>query len=435
MTDSLARPVAGSERFTAIDTLRGVAVLGILAMNIYAFAMPFPAYGNPLLMGGTEWYNLGIWFVTHLFFDLKFMAIFSMLFGAGIIIMWERAEARGVRFAPLHFRRQLLLLAFGAMHGYLLWSGDILFHYALTGMLITGLRKRSPRRLITIGVLVLPIALVVMSAAGVFLADMRDRALAISELEAAGETLSEEQVETRDWWADARANIAPTSEDLATEVGAYRGGYLDIVKYRAPETYSNQVEGYLTFIGWRVSGLMLFGMALMKLGIISGQRDKGFYRRMLLFGYGAGLPLVVLGTVMQYRAEWDAFHMFRVGMTPNYFGSVFVALGHIAAVILIVKSGALPGLMSRFTAVGRMAFTNYLMHSVVMTTVFYGYGFGLYGQVDRLTQMGFVVAMLAFQLWLSPVWLRRYRFGPAEWLWRSLTYGRAQPMRRLTGAT
>ena len=430
MTDEPASPITGGERLVAIDTLRGVAVLGILVMNIYAFAMPFPAYGNPLLMGGTDWYNLAIWFFTHLFFDLKFMAIFSMLFGAGIIIMWERAEARGAGFGRLHYRRQLLLLLFGAMHGYLLWAGDILFHYALTGMLIVGLRKRSPRALITIAVLLLPISLIMMAAAGNFVEGIRDQAVAIAELEAAGESLSDEQIEAREQWADIRLGIAPTPEDLAAEVAAYQGNYSDIFVHRAPDTFSNQIDGYIAFMLWRVSGLMLIGMALMKLGIISGQRDGAFYRRMLAFGYGVGLPLVGLGTVMQYRAEWDAFYVFRIGMAPNYVGSIFVALGHIAAVMLIVKSGALQGLMTKFTAVGRMAFTNYLMHSVVMTTIFYGYGFGLFGQVERSAQMGIVVAMLAVQLWLSPIWLRHYRFGPAEWLWRSLTYGRMQPMRR-----
>ncbi len=430
MTDVAASPVAGDERYVALDTLRGVAVLGILAMNIYAFAMPFPAYGNPLLLGGTEWYNLGTWFFTHLFFDLKFMAIFSMLFGAGIIVMSDRAEARGSNFRQLHFRRQRWLLLFGALHGYLLWTGDILFHYALTAMLVVGLRGRSPRALIVIALLLMPVGLITLSSAGGILADMRDEAASVAALEASGEVLSEEQLGARDRWEGARASVMPTDDDLAAEIRAYQGSYTEIVRHRAAETFANQTDGYLAFMLWRVAGLMLIGMALMKLGIISGQRNPTFYRRMLIIGYGIGLPLVALGAAMQYQAAWDAFYVFRIGMTPNYIGSVFVALGHIAAVILIVKSGMLAGLMSRFTAVGRMAFTNYLMHSLVMTTIFYGYGFGLFGQVERLTQMGFVVGMLAVQLWYSPLWLRHYRFGPAEWLWRSLAYRQLQPMRK-----
>ncbi len=430
MTDSGAAPVAAAERLTAIDTLRGVAVLGILVMNIYAFAMPYQAYVNPLLMGGTEWYNLGIWFFTHLFFDLKFMAIFSMLFGAGIIIMSERAVARGMNFKSLHTRRQLLLLVFGALHGYLLWAGDILFAYALTGLLVAGFRDRSPVRLITVGVLILPVALLFTSIAGGVLNEVRSQAEEVAELEASGVALSDDDVELRDAWEEIRANLLPTPDDLAAEVEAHQGGYVDILIYRAPDTFGNQIDGYLVYMAWRVGGLMLIGMALMKLGIISGQRDTRFFRRLLLFGYGVGLPTVALGAFLQYRRDWDAFYLLLVGDIPNYFGSVVVALGHIAAVMLIVKSGALTNLMSRFAAVGRMAFTNYLMHSLVMTTVFYGYGFGLYGQTDRVTQMGIVAAMLALQLWLSPLWLARYRFGPAEWLWRSLTYGQLQPMRR-----
>ena len=134
-------PVAGAQRITAIDTLRGVAVLGILVMNIYGFAMPLPAYSNPLVMGGTEWYNLGTWFFTHVFFDQKFMTIFSLLFGGGTVLMWQRAQARGAKFGRIYFRRSFWLLLIGVVHGYLIWFGDILFHYALIGMFIYLFRK------------------------------------------------------------------------------------------------------------------------------------------------------------------------------------------------------------------------------------------------------------------------------------------------------
>jgi uncharacterized protein len=122
--------------------------------------------------------------------------------------------------------------------------------------------------------------------------------------------------------------------------------------------------------------------------------------------------------------------LFRVGTQPNYAGSLLVAAGHIGLVMNLVKSGSLAGLMSRFAAVGRMAFTNYLLHSLILTTVFYGYGFNLYSEIPRFGLMGIVVAVIIFQLWLSPLWLARFRFGPAEWLWRSLTYWQLQPMRR-----
>ena len=148
----------------------------------------------------------------------------------------------------------------------------------------------------------------------------------------------------------------------------------------------------------------------------------------MFIGYGLGLPIMLISAYGMSSHQWDAFWMFGLGGFPNYIGSILVAFGHIALVMTIVKNGILRNLMARFTAVGRMAFTNYLAHSIVMTTIFYGYGFGLYGQIPRIWQMAFVAAMLTFQLWFSPWWLERNRFGPAEWVWRSLSYWKRQPM-------
>jgi uncharacterized protein len=175
---------------------------------------------------------------------------------------------------------------------------------------------------------------------------------------------------------------------------------------------------------------MLLGMALLKLGILSAERDLSYYRKMMMIGYGLGLPIMVFSAWNMSAHQWEMMWMFRVGGIPNYIGSILVAFGHIALVMTIVKTGACSRAMARFAAVGRMAFTNYLMHSLVMTTIFYGYGFGLYGQIPRIWQMAFVAGMLGFQLWFSTYWLERNRFGPAEWLWRSLTYWRLQPMKR-----
>ena len=163
--------------------------------------------------------------------------------------------------------------------------------------------------------------------------------------------------------------------------------------------------------------------------VFTAQRSSGFYKRLMLAGYVLGLPLTVFSAANLYAHEFDSLYMMSTGGLANYFGSILVALGHIGLVMLIAKSGVLAGLMSRFAAVGRMALTNYLAHSVILTTVFYGYGLGLFGSVPRLWQMAFVAAVIGFQLWFSTWWLERYRFGPVEWLWRSVTYWRPQPMR------
>ena len=185
---------------------------------------------------------------------------------------------------------------------------------------------------------------------------------------------------------------------------------------------------------WRVTALMLLGMALMKTGVLAAEKSAGFYRNMLLVAYGVGLPLTVFSAFDLKAHGFDMTYASGVGGIANYLGSIIVGLGHVALVMLLIKSGFASKLLRRFAAVGRMALSNYLMHSVILTTVFYGYGFGLYGSVPRVQQMGIVVAVIVLQLIYSPWWLARFRFGPFEWLWRSLTYWQRQPMRRLESA-
>ncbi len=184
------------------------------------------------------------------------------------------------------------------------------------------------------------------------------------------------------------------------------------------------------FYGWRVLALMLIGMALMKTEVLSAGRSASFYRNMMLICYAIGLPLTVYSAFDLYAHEFAALYVFQAGSIPNYFGSIIVGLGHIGLVMFLIKGGIMQKLLQRFAAVGRMALSNYLMHSVLLTTVFYGYGLGLFSSISRFGQMGFVVAVIVLQLLLSPWWLARYRFGPVEWLWRSLTYWKRQPMLR-----
>ena len=425
-----AGPVTAAERLVSLDTLRGVAVMGILVMNVYAFAMPLPAYSNPLIMGGTDALNMGVWYFTHLLFDQKFMSIFSMLYGAGMVLMMNRAEARGVAFAPVFFRRSAWLVLIGVLHGYFVWFGDILFHYALIGMIVYRLRKASPRTLIMIACLVLPVAPLINYGSSFYLEDLRAEAAAIEQQQLQGATVDEGQEEKLAEWHEIRTVIAPSKEDIAADVSAYRGTYVDVLAERAPFVAFMQVNLTLVFVLWRVGGLMLLGMALLKLGVLSGERSAVFYQRMTALGYGLGLPLAVLSAVLLETHEFDPLFAARYGGLPNYFGSILVACGHIGAVMLAVRSGAFRTILERIAAAGRMALSNYLTHSLVMTSLFYGYGLGLYGEVPRIGQQAFVVVMISLQLLVSPWWLKHFRFGPAEWLWRSLTYRQRQPMRR-----
>ena len=429
-----AGPVAGSERFVSLDVLRGVGVLGILVMNVYAFAMPFPAYTNPYVMGGTDSLNLGVWIATHILFDQKFMTIFSMLFGAGIVLMAERAGARGAPFGPIFYRRQIWLLVLGALHAYLIWFGDILFYYALIGMLVFLFRHRSARTLIVVACVLLCVPPVFNYGSSFYMENLMSEAAGIEARVAAGAELSAGEQATLDEWRTSRAFFAPTEEDVQADLDAYRSDYATIVEHRVPFVFMMHLQATPFFMLWRIGGLMLLGMALMKLGAFTADRSTDFYRRLLFAGYAVGLPLTVLSAWLLFANDFEPIFVMRVGMLPNYVGSVLVALGHVAAVMLIVRLGVWSALVSRFAAVGRTALSNYLMHSLVMTTIFYGYALGLYGDVPRVGQQILVAVVIGAQLLLAPWWLSRFRFGPFEWLWRSLSYWRWQPLQRPGGA-
>jgi uncharacterized protein len=432
MTDlnTAAAPVSGSERIASLDVLRGVAILGILVMNIYAYAMPFSASGNPLLMGGTDTLNIGTWFFTHILFDQKFMSIFSMLFGAGIILMTGRAEEKGAKYGRIFYRRQFWLLVLGAMHAYLIWFGDILFAYAVIGMLAYLFRNRTPRTLIVIACLLLPFTLLLSFGIGSQMQEFQVQAMEVTALQESGEELSEEQQRILDGWDEQREMMSPDAEKMQENVDMHLGGYAEIAADRILPTMGLQIYMILIYGLWRVLALMLLGMALMKMDVLSAGRSADFYRKMMFICYGIGLPLTCFSAFDLYANDFSSIYHFRVGSIPNYIGSIVVALGHIGLVMLLIKTGFVQKLLQRFAAVGRMALSNYLMHSIILTTVFYGYGLGLYGSISRFGQMGFVVAVIALQLLLSPWWLARYRFGPFEWLWRSLTYWQRQPMLR-----
>ena len=174
---------------------------------------------------------------------------------------------------------------------------------------------------------------------------------------------------------------------------------------------------------------MLIGMALFKLDIFSAARSVQFYTRLFIVSGVIGFPLVTFGALQLIGQNWDPIYtLLQNGGVYNYLGSIAITLFYIGGVMLIAKKGIWAGLQDRLAAVGRMAFTNYILQSLIMTTLFYGYGFGLFGSVERWGQFVFVLAIWVFQLWLSPLWLSHFRFGPLEWLWRTLTYFKFQPM-------
>ncbi len=429
-----AEPVSALERLTSVDVLRGFALLGILAMNIVAFAWPGPAYGNPLRGAGFEGSDRAVWFLNHLVFEAKMMTIFSMLFGAGLVLMNERAGSRGTSLRAVYYRRVLWLLVIGAIHAYLIWDGDILFLYAECGLLLYLFRNKTPRTLIILGVTLMMLIVPLVLGFGAAINGMKAVTARVDAQVVAGENPSKFDQRIHDLWTNhLKKELKPDPDQKLKkwneEMAAYRGGYLGIVKQRAFAVLMGQTVGFLLggflFAGAR----MLLGMGLMKLGVFAAERSRSFYAWMAALGYGIGLPLMILDANELIRHEFKSDYMLHGGIFYNAFGSLVVALGHVGLIMLIVQSGALIWLTRRLAAVGRMALSNYLTHSIVCTTLFYGYGFGLFGQINRTGLAAIVLTIWVIQLWISPIWLKHFRFGPAEWLWRSLTYWKLQPMK------
>jgi uncharacterized protein len=401
-----AGPVIQTERIASLDVLRGVAVLGILVMNIQSFSMPGAAYMNPSAYGDLDGANHWVWYISHLLADQKFWTIFSMLFGAGIVLMTSRAEAAGRGSAGIHYRRMGWLLLFGLLHAHLFWYGDILYAYAMCGFVAYLFRKFPPWLLLVLGLAAASVTFGVNLLFGWMLADGH---------------MPVEQAST--WWM-------PAQEVINAEIAAYRGGWLDQLPHRMSTAIVFQTFLLLVFFGWRTGGIFLIGMALYKLGVFSAARSKGFYAALVAIGALVGVPVIMYGAHRNLEAAWDVTYSFYRGGLYNYWGSILVALGWVGLVMLLCKSDVLGFAKRVLAAVGQMALTNYLTQTIICTTVFYGHGFGAFGHFERTHQIVTVLAVWIVQLIWSPIWMRSFRFGPFEWLWRSLTYLKPQPMRR-----
>jgi uncharacterized protein len=400
-------PVAETDRYIALDVLRGAAVLGILVMNIQSFSMVLAAYFNPTALGPPTPADFAVWTATHLFADRKFITIFSMLFGAGLLLLTHRVEARGGRPAVVHYRRMAVLLLFGLLHAYLLWYGDILVTYAICGALVYPARTLAPRGLLIAGLLMASMASLLAIGGGL--------------------TLDSWPAEDREM---VRQVYQPDAHHIARETAAFRGGWWDQFPMRAAYARNYLLFEFWIASVWRVTGMMLFGMALLKLGILTGERPQWFYVGLAAAGFGLGLPLVAWGLTRNIAANWSLQYAFFAGAQWNYWGSMLVALGWIGLVIALCQSGRARAIVRRLGAVGRMALSCYILETLICTTIFYGHGFGLFGRVARPAQMAICLGVWTLLLLIAPFWLRHFRFGPLEWLWRALSYGRTEPLVR-----
>jgi uncharacterized protein len=429
-TPLVAVPTAAAERFASMDVLRGVALLGILVINIEVFALSEVAMLRPPLAGGFAGTDFAAWLVSFLLCNGKMMAIFSMLFGAGLVLMTDRFDRRDMPLAAVYYRRIFGLFLFGMAHAYLIWYGDILVTYAVCGALLFPLRRLSPRWLIPLGALVLLVAVPIIMGIGWLFDWIRDGAAAGDAAEAAGRLPSEMQQGMQEAWVKIQAGLDPDAEQLAEEIALHRQGYWEGFSDRALDCLLAQIFSNATFFFWRSMGLMLVGAGLMKLGVFTAARSYRSYMGMMVVGYGIGFSLSALSVWSMMAHDFDFIHVCTTAVHLDYIGGVFVALGHVGLVMIACKAGVVRWLAAALAAAGRMALTNYLMQSVICVLLFEGWGLGWFMELSRTELLGVIAAVWVLQLTLSRLWLARFRFGPAEWLWRSLTYVRWQPVWR-----
>ena len=399
-------PTLPSERILSLDVLRGFALFGILVVNIQVLAMIFATIMNPTSFGDLTGLNYWVAMLTYSFASMKFMTLFSLLFGAGILLMTRNIENRGSKSTGKHYRRMMWLILIGLLHAYVLWYGDILVGYGCCGLLVFLFRKMSARKLLIIGFI----------------------GLCISSL----------IVVVLDWsvqyWPEELMKMAmqgwqPAEEAIAREIAVYQAGWWEQMAHRVPTALGFQTSTFLIMTLWRAGSLMLIGMALLKWKILTAEASKKLYRNFLIIGTGVGLVMVFGGWFANSHHNWSFEYSMFGGMQFNLWGSLFLSAGYLGGVMLICRSGKLSFITRPMAALGRMAFTNYIMQTVICIFLFYGHGFGLFGKVERIWQFLIVVVIYAFQLWFSQLWLKHFRFGPLEWLWRSLTYGKMQKLR------
>ncbi len=401
-------------RHITLDALRGFAVMGILAMNIVAFALPEWAYVAPGTYGGDSAADKASWLVSFIFIDGKMRGLFSLLFGASMALIIERAEAKGENPAMVHYSRMLWLLLFGAAHYLFIWWGDILFLYAAIGCIAYRFRNWEAKRLIKWALIIygLGFLLYALQFGGLqFLQFMATQPGADASVVAQ----YKEVIENPDLSLDASAEIA-----------AYSGSYADIVARRWDDVLNLLILIAQSFA--ETLPLMMLGMAMKKNGFLTGEWDRGDYarwaRKMLIPGLliSTGLGLWVASS------GYDLITTLANFLAWSLIPRLLMTIGYAALLIMAIQSFAGSAFIARVAAAGRAAFTNYLGTSILMSTIFYGYGLGLYNQVGRASLWFFVLGAWALMLLWSKPWLERFHYGPFEWLWRSLARGKLQPL-------
>ncbi len=435
MSTSLAAPVAQTERLVILDSLRGIAILAILLMNIPGFGLPHIAVSDPSVLGETG-KNYYTWYIVDGVFDSTQRGMFSILFGAGIILFITRLEKRlpGTQPAEYFFRRQLWLLLYGLINVFvLLFSGDILYAYALCGMLLFAFIRLSPKKLFIAAFICFLLSIarenknlyqdksIINKGESIALSDTSTEKL---------NAIQYEELEKMQAFKNENSHEEKTKEFEKT-VSMTRGSFWDMYKIQSEEGVAGQTIGFYSFF-WELVFLMLLGMGFYKTGIITATHPFKTYWLLFIIGFGIGLPLSYFHLQQEIHFGFNRYEITK----STLFGfrqihRFFRTMGFLGLIMLLYKAGWIKWFFNLMRPVGQMAFTNYLAQSIICGIIFYGIGFGMFGRLQRYELYYVMGAIWIFQIIFSNMWLKYYRFGPLEWAWRSLTYWKRQPMKKM----
>jgi len=432
-------PLEQKERIVILDIVRGIALCGILILNIPLFANTLTGAFNLNLNNETSFANIASWYIT-IMVSGSFRGLFSLLFGAGMILLIDRLEnTMGIGAAEIYYKRLIWLLIFGLVNAWvLLWPGDILYSYAICGLFIFPLRSSSIRLLIGLSVFFLLVTMYKDIQSERKQLTMREKglaALAVQELKV--DSLSSEQKSELEAWTGYldRNKIENLRKEAEKEKEKMRGSYTTVWEQLKGLNREIQTTMFYDDYFFDVMIFVLLGMAFYKLGLLTAERPMSWYLLFIAFGYIAGFGIRYLVGNSWRIANFDYLTYLDTRLIPiriNQITRILITLGNLGLIISMWKSGVFSWLLRPFEAVGQMAFTNYLMQSVICTLIFYGYGFGYYGHLQRYELWYVVLAVWIVQIAYSNLWLLYYKFGPLEWLWRSLTYWKLQPIRKST---
>lgn len=430
-TSTWTEPATGNQapniRIVQLDVLRGFAVLGIYWINVVLFAMPAGSYSLPTLIGDATQANLYVWGFSEIFVEGTMRGLFSMLFGASAMVFLDEAKlaSSGLEIVDRYYRRTLLLVLFGLIHGYLLlWPYDVLYAYGLLGMFLFPLRKLSAHKLLIFGCLLLLLGDLTIpydtsdiskpATAGV------SDTLVIQHTDSAGKTIS-----TTSDLAEMRDDMQEQAEE---DIELFRSGYSRIFLRQIDRVREAQSITMYSAYSFDIGGMMLLGMALLKWGVLAGRHTTRFYLYLMLAGYLVGGAIRGYTAYIDMQFGFDLYKISEQGEIGYNLGRLPITIGHLGVIGLLCKFQFLYKITGILAAVGRLALTNYIMQTFISIFLFYGFGFTLYAEFERYQLVFICLAVWAFQMVFSIAWLHRYKLGPLEWLWRSLIYGKPQPL-------